>query len=124
MTKAATAFKLREPDETGNSWGVRVTDPSVAVGDVVTVTTKAGDTFDRRVTRVIWSNDEIALCTAEKTESPPEASAGPPDEEPPHPAESATGPSESGCPRCRETPARRSQLWEECEHCGTEPVYV
>ena len=31
---------------------------------------------------------------------------------------------EQGCPRCRETPQRRSQLWEECDHCGHEPVYV
>lgn len=39
-------------------------------------------------------------------------------------AELAAAQREQGCPRCRKTPQRRSQLWEECDHCGHEPVYV
>ena len=29
-----------------------------------------------------------------------------------------------GCSRCRKTPTRRSQLWEACDHCSHEPIYV
>ena len=39
-------------------------------------------------------------------------------------AELAAAQREQGCPRCRKTPQRHSQLWEECDHCGHEPVYV
>ena len=39
-------------------------------------------------------------------------------------AELAAAQREQGCPRCRKPPQRHSQVWEECDHCGHEPVYV
>ena len=32
--------------------------------------------------------------------------------------------SRGGCYACRQTSTRHSQIWEECDHCGTEPIYV
>ena len=31
---------------------------------------------------------------------------------------------QTGCVACRRTATRHAQIWEECEHCGTEPIYV
>jgi hypothetical protein len=53
--KQATPSKLRD-----GSWGARVAG-SVAVGDVVTITTKAGKSWDATVSRVLWSDGSVAL---------------------------------------------------------------
>ena len=31
---------------------------------------------------------------------------------------------QSGCVACCKTPNRNAQIWEPCEHCGNEPVYM
>lgn len=30
----------------------------------------------------------------------------------------------AACAKCRRTPERTSQIWEECPRCGGEPIYV
>ena len=51
----ATPAKLR----TGE-WGARVVG-DVAVGDTVTITTRAGKSWSARVTRVVWSGEGVTL---------------------------------------------------------------
>lgn len=58
-TIAATPTKLRD-----GSWGAR-TQASVRAGDLVTITTRAGKSWDARVTRVVWSGDAGAICATE-----------------------------------------------------------
>ena len=100
----ATPAKLRD-----GSWGARV-QGTVKQGDVITITTRAGKTWDATVSRVVWSNDDVAICATGKVGGSS------------HSAPRHT--SRSGCARCCETPARRSQIWQECGFCGTEPVYI
>jgi hypothetical protein len=54
--KAATPTKLR------SGWGAKVQSEDVAVGQVVTITTKAGKSWQARVTKVVWSGDGTSLC--------------------------------------------------------------
>lgn len=53
----ATYTKLRS-----GAWGLRVPG-TVAPGDTIAVTTRAGKTELRTVGRVVWSNDTTTLCT-------------------------------------------------------------
>lgn len=53
---AATPVKLRS-----GAWGARVKD-AVSEGDVVTITTRSGKSWDARVTRVVWRGDDVAIC--------------------------------------------------------------
>ncbi len=55
-TMTATPAKLRD-----GSWGARVPG-SVQAGDVVTITTRGGKSWDATISMVIWSNDEISIC--------------------------------------------------------------
>jgi hypothetical protein len=32
--------------------------------------------------------------------------------------------SSSGCSRCRRTSTRTTQIWETCDSCGAEPIYI
>ena len=61
-TYPASPYRLRSGE-----WGIKTTHTEIEVGDIVTVTTSRGDSWDKEVTRVIWKNDAIALC---KTASP------------------------------------------------------
>lgn len=61
MTTRATAAptKLRS-----GAWGARVTG-TVAVGDVVTITTRAGKSWQARVTQVVWTGSGVSVCATE-----------------------------------------------------------
>jgi hypothetical protein len=70
VTKTAAPAKLRD-----GSWGARV-QGDAAVGDVVTITTRAGKTWDARVKKVLWSGDGIALCATTSLDREPSFYAG------------------------------------------------
>ena len=55
-TTTATPAKLRD-----GSWGARVRG-TVAAGDVVTITTSAGKTWQATVQRVIWRGAGVSIC--------------------------------------------------------------
>lgn len=40
------------------------------VGDVVSIRTKAGKTWDARVTRVLWTGEGVTLCATEGLDRP------------------------------------------------------
>ena len=61
MTHQATPAKLRSGE-----WGARVSETDVKVGDIVTITTRAGKTWDAQVADIVWSNDEVTLVATEK----------------------------------------------------------
>lgn len=55
-TRQATPARLRD-----GSWGARVAG-TVCVGDTVTITTRAGKTWQARVERVVWTGEGVTLC--------------------------------------------------------------
>jgi len=57
---SASPAKLRS-----GAWGARVKGIASA-GDVITITTRAGKSWDARVARVVWRGDGISLCATEK----------------------------------------------------------
>ena len=66
----ATPAKLRD-----GSWGARVTG-AVAPGDVVTITTRAGKTWQARIMRVVWTGEGVTLCaTSSLDDGPPRRAA-------------------------------------------------
>lgn len=66
-TTIASPAKLRD-----GTWGARVTS-SVSVGDTVTITTRAGKSWDARVVRVVWSGSGVTLCATESLDRRPTA---------------------------------------------------
>ena len=56
MTIAATPAKLKS-----GAWGARVAG-TVNPGDVVTITSSSGRSWEAVVDRVLWSNAEISIC--------------------------------------------------------------
>jgi len=60
----ATPAKLKSGD-----WGAKV-QGTVTVGDIVTITTKAGKTWQARIARVIWTGDGISICATESMDRP------------------------------------------------------
>ncbi len=66
----ATPAKLRD-----GTWGARVQGP-VSQGDVVTVTTKAGKTWQAKVTRVVWTDGAVAVCATASMDRPEGSSRG------------------------------------------------
>jgi len=67
MATTATPAKLKD-----GSWGAR-TAATVAVGDVVTITTRGGKSWDARVTRVLWAGEDAAICVTESLDRTPRA---------------------------------------------------
>ena len=65
QTIAASPAKLKD-----GSWGARIARTDVAPGQVVTIRTQAGKTWDARITRVVWTGDGIALCATESADRP------------------------------------------------------
>ena len=102
----ATFNKLRD-----GSWGVRST-VEVKPGDVVTVTKRDGASVPQTIKAIVWSGNGVWLCSVEPKDSAPA------------PAASKPRARTSGCPRCCRTATRRAQVFEECDSCGTEPIYV
>lgn len=58
-TIPATPKKLKS-----GAWGA-LAKAAVVVGDVVTITTRTGKSWDARVTHVFWSDGECAICQTE-----------------------------------------------------------
>ena len=57
----ATYTKLKN-----QSWGLRVVGP-VKAGDTLTVTKQSGETKTETVEAVLWTGDNVALCSIAKT---------------------------------------------------------
>lgn len=106
---AATPMKLKS-----GAWGARASSEAVRAGDVLCITTKAGKSWDAMISRVIWAGNGVAICATERKASNPCA---------PQKNSSHYTAEQAGCSRCCETATRRAQIWEDCEYCGTEPVY-
>ena len=89
------------------AWGVKIETapgrPRAMAGDAVRVRTRAGKQWDAVITRIIEEHDGIQIAST----------ASSPRREP-----------QTGCVACRRTATRHAQIWDECEHCGTEPIYV
>ena len=64
-TTAASPCKLRN-----GSWGAKTQTASVQLGDIVTITTRAGKSWDARVTRVVWTGDSAAIVATESLDRP------------------------------------------------------
>ncbi len=73
-TTTAKPAKLRN-----GSWGARVASETIQAGDTITITTKAGKTWDAEVVKVVWHGDGVSLCTTESVSPRPEARRGPPE---------------------------------------------
>jgi hypothetical protein len=43
---------------------------TVKAGDVVTITTQAGKTWQARVERVLWTGDGVSICATASTDRP------------------------------------------------------
>jgi len=107
----ATPAKLKD-----GSWGARIKSESVEIGDSVTITTRNGKSWDATVSRVLWHRDGVSLVA---TKSAPRSSSG--NRSHSH----STGNAEPGCSHCRYIPGvRTAQIWEDCEYCGAEPIYM
>ena len=65
MTLTATPTKLRS----GN-WGARLKTSKVRAGDTVTITTRAGKTWQAKVTKVVWSGNGAAIVATESLDRP------------------------------------------------------
>lgn len=67
---AATPTKLRS-----GAWGARTREP-VSQGDTVTITTRAGKSWQARVTRVVWSGSGVSVCATESLDRPARRNGG------------------------------------------------
>jgi len=63
-TKAATPAKLKS-----GAWGARV-EGAVNRGDTVTITTRAGKSWDARVTQVVWTGNGVSIVATEGIDRP------------------------------------------------------
>lgn len=59
QTISASPAKLRD-----GGWGARVRG-AVTEGDTVTITTRAGKSWEARVTKVVWTGDGLSICATE-----------------------------------------------------------
>jgi len=66
-TFSASPAKLRN-----GSWGARV-QGSVQAGDVVTITTRSGKSWQAIVTQAIWSGEGVTICATESCDRKPAA---------------------------------------------------
>jgi len=66
----ASPTKLR----TG-AWGAKVQSADIKAGDMVTITTRAGKSWDAKVTKVVWAGNGVSICTTESTDRPARSSS-------------------------------------------------
>lgn len=66
----ATPAKLRN-----GSWGARV-ETSVSVGDLLTITTRSCKRWGARVTRIVWTGENVSLCETQSLDRPNSSSSG------------------------------------------------
>ena len=90
------------------TWGVRITGRRARVGEIVRVETRSGKTWNATIASIVWEGDDVMIA------SPAQGAVAP------HIDTSRL----AGCVRGRRTAARTSQIWEPCESCGTEPIYM
>ncbi len=60
----ATPTKLRSGD-----WGAKI-HGTVAIGDEITITTRAGKSWQARVSRVVWTDGSVAICATTSPDRP------------------------------------------------------
>ena len=96
----ATPKKLRD-----GTWGAILSSPknTVKENDMVQVTARSGKTWTSAITKVIWGNQKVTIVATRLIPTPTK---------------------KNGCRYCRRSPSRTAQIWEECDHCGTEPIYM
>jgi hypothetical protein len=70
-TLTASPTKLRD-----GTWGARVTGPA-AEGDTITITTRAGKSWDAEVERVLWTGDGVSICATASIDRPAHRSSRP-----------------------------------------------
>lgn len=68
-TITATPCKLRD-----GTWGAK-TSETIRKGDIVMITTRAGKSWDARITRVVWTGDDVAICATESMDRQPQRSS-------------------------------------------------
>ena len=67
--QTATPTKLRS-----GAWGAKVRG-AVAAGDVVTITTSSGKSWQARIVRVVWTDGAVALCAPASLDRPSASSS-------------------------------------------------
>lgn len=65
MTTTAKPCKLRS-----GVWGAKVQSTHVSEGDTITITTRAGKSWDARVARIVWRGDGVSICVTESLDRP------------------------------------------------------
>jgi hypothetical protein len=63
-TITASPTKLRD-----GTWGARVAGPA-AEGDTITITTRAGKTWQAEIERVLWTGDGVSICATASIDRP------------------------------------------------------
>ena len=63
-TNAATPCKLRNGD-----WGAK-TSARIRQGDIVTITTRAGKSWDARISKIVWTGNGVAICATASLDRP------------------------------------------------------
>lgn len=58
---SATPAKLKN-----GQWGAKA-QGRIQAGDTITITTRGGKSWDAKVSRVLWSDGKITLCSTSKT---------------------------------------------------------
>lgn len=106
---AAKPTKLRSGD-----WGATVDSETIQVGEIVQITTRAGKSWEARVTRVVWTGKGVAICATESLDRGPRSIP-------------STAPqySDARCARCRchsepNAGAPGSIMYDGCDYCGCE----
>ncbi len=116
MTIQATPARIHRTGE----WGARIEGVSplhpILEGILLTITTRAGKSWQARVGEIVWESDDGSVVVVTTTPLRSQGRATSRDPSAPR--------SSSGCTHCRWTPARTTQLWEECDYCGHEPVHM
>jgi len=67
-TLQASPTKLRD-----GSWGAR-TKGVPAIGDTITITTKAGKTWNAQVTSLVWTDQKVAIVSTKSLDRAPSTS--------------------------------------------------
>ena len=64
QTITASPTKLQS-----GAWGAKVQSETVQAGDTVTITTRAGKSWDATISKVLWTGDGVSICATESNGS-------------------------------------------------------
>ncbi len=73
----ASPTKLRD-----GSWGANVPSDNVSVGDIITVSTRSGKSWDAEITHILWIGNskygkhKVSICATKSIERRPAQSSG------------------------------------------------